>query len=59
MSGASTPAEHKRLVTFPEALHGLLCEPVPARAQIEKEMVDWVARFATGAGAGAGAGATH
>ena len=45
MEQSSTPSEQKKLVVFPEALHGLLCEPLPVRAQVEKEIVQWVGQW--------------
>merc|ERR1712224_808928 len=45
MTRASTPAADKVLKTHESALHGLLCEPLPLRAEIERDIIDWVAMF--------------
>lgn len=42
---ASTPPELKKLVTYDHAKHGLFGEPPLERAAIEREVVDWVAKF--------------
>lgn len=42
MQMSSTPADDKELKKYEGALHGLLCEPLPLRGQIEADIVAWV-----------------
>lgn len=42
LAQASTPEEDKKNITYPEALHGLLCEPQDKREAIEADIVDWI-----------------
>jgi len=39
---ASTQDADKRLHKYEGALHGLLCEPLPLRAEIERDILTWV-----------------
>ena len=56
MERSATPADQKKLTVFPDALHGLLCEPTATRSQVEAEIVSWVAKYAATAAATAAAG---
>jgi len=42
---ARTPPKLKKLVTYEDAKHGLFGEPPRERAAIEREILDWVAKF--------------
>ena len=56
---AATPVAERATRHYPGALHGLLCEPAPRRAEIEQEVAEWVgARAGRGGGGAAAAAAT-
>ena len=38
---ARTPEAQRSVVRYPDALHGLLCEPPQRRAEIEAAIADW------------------
>ena len=46
LARSSTPPAQRKLVVFPEALHGLFCEPEPDRGAIEAELLAFVAAHA-------------
>lgn len=45
MDQSSTQPQHKKAVLYPEALHGLFCEPLEERILMEKEILDWIAKY--------------
>mmetsp|Transcript_29159 Transcript_29159/g.85108 ORF Transcript_29159/g.85108 Transcript_29159/m.85108 type:complete len:97 (+) Transcript_29159:1-291(+) len=42
---ASTPENKKKLVVFPDALHGLMCEPKGTREEILACVQEWLAQI--------------
>eukprot|EP00933_Yihiella_yeosuensis_P014685 TRINITY_DN13063_c0_g8_i2.p1 TRINITY_DN13063_c0_g8~~TRINITY_DN13063_c0_g8_i2.p1 ORF type:complete len:289 (+),score=34.93 TRINITY_DN13063_c0_g8_i2:38-904(+) len=42
MERSSTSEHDKELKKYEGALHGLLCEPLPLRAEIEKDILAWI-----------------